>query len=245
MLEVISRILVEPAAWPALLTWPKFSLTSYHMVFALRRQGVMPKTIIDVGANVGQFAVACAKIFPESVVHSFEPQPDCVQELMRNTRTLSNVEVHPMALGARSGTVQLHVNSHSHSSSILNLGQRHRDAFPNAREVGSIEVPLSTLDHEFDARPLAAPVLLKLDVQGYEPSVIEGATQLLKRVEYVLLEASLSPLYEGELTFMQVVRLMESYDFTFLRPLDWLKDPETGEVLQMDALFGRDSPGTV
>jgi FkbM family methyltransferase len=245
MIGMIGRILVEPSAWPALVSWPKFSLTSYHMVLALQRQGVVPKTIIDVGANVGQFAVASAKTFPDSVVHSFEPQLDCVQRLIRHTRGLKNVEVYPMALGAHAGNVQLHVNSHSHSSSILALGQRHRDAFPDAREVGSISVPLSTLDHELGTRPLAGPVLLKLDVQGYEPAVLQGAQQLLNRIDYVLLEASLSPMYEGELTFMQIVRLMEGNGFGFLRPLDWLKEPRTGEVLQMDALFAKPSPHVV
>ena len=45
----------------ALFTWPKFSRTSYKMVRDLRLQGISPNTVIDVGANVGQFAIASKK----------------------------------------------------------------------------------------------------------------------------------------------------------------------------------------
>jgi len=62
----------------ALLTWPKFSLTSYRMVSALKQQGIHPQTIIDVGANVGQFTIASAKLFPKRQIHSFEPLPEAV-----------------------------------------------------------------------------------------------------------------------------------------------------------------------
>ena len=79
--------------------------------------------------------------------------------------------------------------------------------------------------------------MLKLDVQGYEPQVLEGATETLKRVNYVLLEASFRPLYEGEGVFMEIARVMEGRGFDFLRPVDWLIDPRNGEILQMDALF--------
>jgi len=59
------------------------------------------------------------------------------------------------------------------------------------------------------------------------------------RVEYVVLEASFKPMYEGEMLFMDIVRLMEGYGFSFLRPVGLLSDPRTGEIIQMDALFSR------
>jgi FkbM family methyltransferase len=203
------------------------------------RQGIRPKTVIDVGANVGQFAVACKKIFLGATVHSFEPLPDCVVKLKQNLATFRGVRVYPIALGERSGEVVFHVNSHSHSSSILALGERHRRVFPNAREIRAIKVPLSTLDFEMEAIPLVGPVMLKLDVQGYEAQVLEGAAKTLRKVDYVLLETSFRPMYEGERTFMEIARAMEERGFEFLRPIAWLIDPRNGEVLQTDALFAR------
>lgn len=240
-MDNIGYFLNTPSAWHAFLSWPKFSVTSHRMILSLMRQGISPKTVINVGANVGQFAIACQKIFPGATVHSFEPMPECVVKLKQNVAKLAGVRVYPIALGEQSGEVVFHVNSHSHSSSILALGDRHRRAFPHAREMRTIKVPLSTLDFEMNSIPLEGPVLLKLDVQGYEPQVLEGATEMLKRVDYVLLEASFRPLYVGEKTFMEIARAMEERGFEFLRPIAWLNDPRSGEVLQADALFARRS----
>jgi len=82
-----------------LLSWLIFSLTSYLMVSRLKQQGIEPKTVIDIGANVGQFSVAGAKLFSGVRVHSFETLPKCLAKLRRNTTKLSNVVVHPVALG--------------------------------------------------------------------------------------------------------------------------------------------------
>lgn len=235
----LAYLLTTPSAWYALFTWPKFSLTSHRMLSSLTRQGISPRVVIDVGANVGQFAVACTKLCAGAAVHSFEPVPDSVKKLRRNVAKLGNVSVYPIALGGKSGEVIFHVNSHSHSSSILPLGEAHRNAFPWAQETHTIKVPICTLDVAMESIPLDGPVLLKLDVQGYEPQVLEGATQTLKRVDYVLLETSFRPMYVGERTFMEIVRTMEDSGFAFLRPIMWLDDPRSGEILQADALFAR------
>src|SRR5258706_3343004 len=215
MMGSLAYLLSHPDAWVALLSWPKFSATSFRMVSSLMRQGIVPRTVIDVGANVGQFAVACAKIFPGVTIYSFEPLPGCVERLKGNVARLGDVHVYPLALGAESGETTMHVNSHSHSSSILPLGERHRRAFPSAREIGHIKVKMSTLDLEMKSMFLERPVLLKLDVQGYETLVLEGARETLDKVDYVLLEASFRPMYQGERTFMDIVRAMESYGFQF------------------------------
>lgn len=238
-LSAISQLLQHKGAVSAYLNWPKFSITSFNMISALRTQGIYPKTVIDVGANVGQFAVATAKIFSGVSVHSFEPNPECVSALQKNIASLPNVLVYPLALGEAEGEVSFHVNSHSHSSSILPLAKSHLMAFPDAREVNMIQVKLCTLDKVFADIELSSPVMLKLDVQGYEAQVLRGATETLKRIDYVVLEASFKPMYQGEILFMDIVKLMEGFEFSFLRPVGMLSDPQTNEIIQMDALFQR------
>lgn len=223
----------------AFLTWPKFSITSYAMISALARQGMSPKVVIDVGANVGQFAVASEKLFPEASVHSFEPNPNCYTALRKNVSSLSGIATYSVALGAQEGESTFHLNAHSHSSSMLPLADNHTEAFPEARETSAVQVRVSTLDLIFDGMELPSPVLLKLDVQGYEAQVLRGGAETLKRVDYVVLEASFKPMYQGEMLFMDLVRLMESAGFFFSRPVGLLSHPKTGEILQMDALFER------
>lgn len=223
----------------AAITWPKFSVTSFLLVSRLERQGIAPRTVIDVGANVGQFAVASARLFSDVRVYSFEPVPECVSALRKIAARQKNITVFPLAIGASEGTVEMHVNTHTHSSSALPLAKAHKEAFPEARVERTVSVKLSTLDKELADIELISPVLLKLDVQGFEPMVLKGAQKILKNVDYVLLEASLVPMYEGELLFDEIVSIMDEYGFDFSRSIDSLSSPVTNEVLQMDAFFVR------
>jgi FkbM family methyltransferase len=236
------NLLLDPGAIWAIATWPRFSITSFKMISALARQGIVPRTVIDVGANIGQFAIAAAMIFPEAQIHSFEPVPETASALKKNVRTLPNVKVYPLALGERQGHCTFHVNSHSHSSSILALGESHRAVFPDEREVRTIDVELTTLDAVFEKVDLKPPVLLKLDVQGYEAKTFAGGPRTLKRCDYVVAETSFKPMYQGEIPFIEILAMIQRSNFEFLRPIGWLTDPHIGEVLQMDALFQRKNP---
>ena len=104
--------------------------------------------------------------------------------------------IYPFALGDHEADdLPFHVNSYSQSSSALRLTEDHRTAFPNEKETAATTVEASTLDRIFELIDLAPPVLLKLDVQGYEAKVLLGGVKTLKRVDYVVLEASLRPMY--------------------------------------------------
>ena len=232
-------LLLEPGCIRAIVTWPKFSITSFKLVSALARQRILPRTVIDVGANEGQFTIASAKIFSNVEVHSFEPVPEVVVQLKKNVEALRNVKVYPLALGDRQGQCAFRVNSHSHSSSVLALGEAHLRAFPSAREIRVIDVQLTRLDAIFDEIDLKPPVLLKLDVQGYEAQALNGGSRTLKRCDYVVAEASLKAMYDGETPFSGIVAIMAQENFEFSRPVGWLTEPHTGEVLQLDALFRR------
>jgi FkbM family methyltransferase len=223
----------------AILTWPRFSLTSFNMVSDLVCQEVLPKTVIDVGANTGQFAIASAMLFRDVEVHCFEPHPKCFLRLKAKVAALKNISLYNIAIGDDAGEVPFHLNSYSHSSSLLFLSENHLRAFPNARECDTIKVEVSTLDATFAKVELRGPVLLKIDVQGYESQVILGAIETLKRVDFVVIETSFKPMYQDEILFTQILRLMEEQGFFFVRPVGFLFDPKSDEIIQMDALFRR------
>jgi FkbM family methyltransferase len=147
---------------------------------------------IDVGANVGQFAYAALRLLRPKCIHAFEPCPDAVTALRRDLGTEPGVIIHAVALGAISGELPFHVNAHSHSSSLLRLGDAHRIAFPDATEVAEEKVPVRRLDEELASVELPEPVLLKLDVQGYERWVLDGGRGTLCRASWVILEARFS-----------------------------------------------------
>ena len=238
-LATILELAAEPAWLWGLITWPKFSVTSYRMVSTLARQHIAPRTVIDVGANVGQFAVAASKIFGAPHLHCFEPLPDCVMALRANLRSMPNALIDPRAVGERESVCSMRVNSYSPSSSLLPLGGEHRAAFPGAREVSTTTVEVTTLDRALDPYSLEAPILLKVDVQGYEAAVIAGGRRLLRVVDYAVIETSLKPMYQDEPLFIDIVRVMEDLGFRFAGPVGCLRHPVSYEMLQLDALFER------
>jgi FkbM family methyltransferase len=231
--------LEDPRALRALLSWPTFSVTSYRMLRVLERKGVRPKTVIDVGANVGQFTVAAAETFGALTVHAFEPLPTAAAEFRRHTAGLRGVTLHEIALGDSEGTATLRVSANSVSSSLLPMRSTHRETFPESAALGNIEVAVTTLDRALAGAALVAPVLLKVDAQGYEARVLRGASATRAQVEHVLVETSLVPLYEGEPTFTELIACLGEWGFVFEAAVGFLESPKTGELLQLDALFRR------
>lgn len=228
-------------AW-AMLVWPKFSVSSYRILSHLVALGVSPRTVIDVGANVGQFSIAASRMFDGCDIYAFEPLPSAASAYRKNLRTYGAASLREIAVSNRAGRSVLNVNRHSHSSSLLELGSLHQRSFPRAKVVGTIEVETDTLDAALAGIELRCPILLKVDVQGAEARVIGGAAQTLRAVDHVLLECSLEPMYEDEPTFEEIQRLMQASGFRLVGKVGWLKQPRTRKVLQIDALFARESP---
>ena len=218
--------------------WPVFSRTSQRMVGDLARQGLRPDTVIDVGANRGQFAVAALQTWPACTVHSFEPLPSMADHLNGLvTRYSGRYRVTPSAVGSEPGSATLNVNRHHQSSSLLALDRRHRAAFPDATPTDTVDVPVTTLDEELSSDGLAGRSLLKVDVQGFEREVLLGAARVLGDFDHVILEASFQPMYADEWTFRDIEAFLRDRGFRFVRPVGSLRDPATGEYLQIDALF--------
>ena len=242
MLSVLAKgveVLRTPGALRALLTWPKFSLASFNIVRRLQQAGVAPMTVIDVGANVGQFSVAASKLFAGARLFPIEPDPRVAVKLRGNLDAAAAGNLLVTAVGDRCGEATFNVNRDSQVSSLLPLGKDRVASFPGSTVLETITVPLATLDSLFSSRSLEEPVLLKIDVQGFEDRVIAGAQQLLQRVEWVLMEVAFSSLYDGERDFESINALMQSANFHFVRPMNIHISPTTGEIIEMDVLFRR------
>ena len=176
------------------------------------------------------------------MLYSIEPDPRTAEQLRRNVGRASAANVIVAAIGERDGTVELNVNRDSQVSSVLPLGQDRRKFFPSSTVVERLEVPMTTLDALFVPKLLAAPILLKIDVQGYEDRVIGGAGALLEQVRWVLMEVAFAHLYDGERSFTALLDLMAAHGFRFARPVNFHQSSTTREIIEMDALFEQVAP---
>jgi len=207
----------------------------------LQRRGF--RTVLDIGANTGQFAVLARAAFPEATIHCFEPLPDCFSQLQRRIASLQNVILHNVALGERDGMSSMVRNPYSPSSSLLEMAPSHVQAFPYSAGGERLPVSVLTLDAALAGQRIEEPVLMKIDVQGTEDRVISGGRSILARVAVAIVETSFEPLYKGQLLFDSVLEMMRALHFSYHGNLGQLRSPEDGRVLQCDAIFVRPSEG--
>lgn len=197
------------------------------------------RTVLDIGANTGQFARKARRLFPGATIHSFEPLPDAFYALSEFSRKTSNVVAHRLALGEQDGHAEMYRNEFSPSSSFLPISPLHTAAFPGTSRTRPVRVPITSLDTWAGTRPLTQPLLMKLDVQGYEDRVLRGGIQTVRNTSAIILETSFQPLYRGQLLFTELNGLLLELGFRCLGFDDITYDRFSGATLQADAVFVR------
>lgn len=165
-----------------------------------------PIVFVDVGANEGQTIARVREEFKNATIHAFEPSPETFARLERAAAGDPNVHVYPMACGSKSGTVDFHVTNNHWCSSVLppsELGRRLYGEWYRTREV--VRVPVTTLDEWAAKHSIDRIDVLKVDAQGYDLEVLNGARRLLaSEVKAVNCECHFAPEYEGCATFSQI-----------------------------------------
>lgn len=197
------------------------------------------KTVIDVGAYIGAFALAVRTLLPQAHIYSFEPQPVIYQRLVKNIGQDEHFRAFQTALGEQQGEISFWQSSFAASSSALPMSDLHKQAFPYTAQNTPLRVPVGRLDDFLPQMNLQAPVLLKVDVQGYEDRVLRGAKETLRQVDYLITEVSYRQLYEGQVLFAELNDLLAAEGFVFRGTFDSLVSPLDGSLVQQDALFVR------
>jgi len=194
------------------------------------------KTIIDVGANEGQFAKKMRQFFPQASIISFEPIPETYNKLNENFRGDSNFKAHCLGLGDKVETSSFFLNDYSPSSSLLKLGN-HMDHFEKASSGHEITINIERLDNIIHPVEIKKPLFVKLDVQGFEDRVIQGGMNVIKQADLIMCEVSFKTLYEGQKLFDDIYHMLKDMGFTYHGNYEQLHSPVTNEVLQADAIF--------
>lgn len=198
------------------------------------------QTVIDVGAHSGEFASAVREVLPEAHILSFEPQPDCYDELRQKMATRKPFQAFCMALGDQSGEISFYRSRFSKSSSVLKMSERHQTEFPwTAGDLTEIKVKIDTLDNVAKGLDLRQNVMLKLDVQGYELNVLRGAVNTFPQIACLLVETSAVQLYEGEALFDEVAAFLSEHGYIYSGTWEQTYSAKDGRLLQSDSLFVR------
>jgi FkbM family methyltransferase len=193
------------------------------------------QTILDIGANEGQFAKKISSLFPTAQLHCFEPISGPFQKLKHNFQHNSNVTLHQFALGEVEENRIINLNEYSPSSSFLNMEENHKKSFDFAINTTACDVNIKRLD-SLDLK-LKGPILIKIDVQGFEDKVIAGGVDFIKSASIIIIEVTFKPLYEKQPMFDNIYQTLTLLGFSYNGNFEQLLSPVTGEILQGDAIF--------
>jgi FkbM family methyltransferase len=198
--------------------------------------------VLDVGANTGQFASNLRRSGYNGRMLSFEPLEEAHARLVSAARGDPHWEVAPRgAIGEQNGEIEIHVSGNSFSSSVLEMLDTHADAAPASRYIASERVRISTLDDSVgSALGLGVVPFLKIDTQGYEEKVLNGAAETLAKVRGVQLELSFVPLYQGQQLFDPLLERLRALGFCVWGIWPGFCDPASGRMLQVDAILFRE-----
>jgi FkbM family methyltransferase len=199
----------------------------------LKSIGITPRVILDVGANVGQFARAARKAFPGSIIHCFEPVEATYRELEALTKTDGLIHTRRTAMGAQVGTQTIHLRSNSAWNSLSRFNND-----PANSDGCSERVSINTIDIYCSENGIKAVQLLKTDTEGYDLKVLLGADTILREglVSAVYSEVTLLESDHTHTQFREVSSHLEKYGFVTFALYEFAGDHQT---MHANALFVR------
>jgi FkbM family methyltransferase len=195
-------------------------------------------TVLDIGANRGQFALLATRRFPRARIICVEPLDGPRTTLERVLSDRGRVEVIAAAVAASAGESHMFVSRADDSSSLLAPTKLQTSTFPGTDVVDEVSLRTERLDALIDGDGLARPVLLKIDVQGGELDVLVGAGSLLDKIDTILVECSFVELYAGQPLADEVVRFLHGCGFALTSVATPYVDG-SGQVVQADFVFAR------
>jgi len=195
-------------------------------------------TVLDIGANTGQFVSEIREILPEAYIFSFEPQTQVYRQLLRSWGHDTRFRAFNVAVGDENCTADFHQSASSPSSSLLPMTELHLKNFPTTMEKGVEKVQVARLDDFAAQLSIGDHVLVKVDVQGAEDKVLRGGENTLRNAEIIVIESCFQELYQGQMLFKDLADFLYSLGFRYLGGLyGYLVSPLDGSNLCEDSVF--------
>ena len=197
-------------------------------------------TVIDVGANVGQFAKYICEFYKDARVYCFEPVPEPFAALEKWADTQNGRGIpFNLAIGDSEGGTEMFLHEeHVTSSSMLATTGLTEQCYPFTKGQKRIPIRQATLDSALGdvMSGLNPEILIKLDVQGYENRVIAGGKQIFAMATVCILEINLDTLYEGQAEFKELLVMLDDLGYRYIGNFDQLYGKD-GHCIYIDAVF--------
>lgn len=198
--------------------------------------------IFDVGANVGNYAIKIRKLGFEGEIISFEPLTKAYKTLEKNAVKDLKWKTVNIGLGSRDEDAYINIAKNIDSSSLLEMLPVHLNSAPQSSYIGKEKISVHKIDTIIDAYYNKGDrILLKIDTQGFEKEVLEGALKSLPKIIGIQLEMSIIPLYDGGILYIEMIEFLKSKGFNLFSFENGFSNSETGQLLQLDGIFFSDN----
>lgn len=172
-------------------------------------------TLIDIGANNGDFAEFLANLFKADQTYVFEPLLIYREDLELKKSSIHNLNIFNVALSDIAGEETFFQNSYGPASSFLRVSDQSKTEFPQTAGEAATQVKVARLDDLLAEKALETDIFIKIDVQGFEDKVIQGGYHIFAKARYVLIEMSFLPMYLGQPLFNQVHAQLAELGYEF------------------------------
>lgn len=196
--------------------------------------------IIDVGANIGQYAAGARKHGYSKHLFSFEPLTSAFDQLKAKSAKDKRWEAFNLGVGSSNGQLTINVSENLVSSSFLPVTAASTEAAPKSRFSSTQIVNVVRLDEFLISRLNGFEnIYLKIDVQGFELEVLKGTTALLSKIKVIQLEMSFVPMYKDGPLFADVLSTLDKMGFEIYTIIPEFRNEASGRMLQADGIFIR------
>ncbi|MEL6142383.1 MAG: FkbM family methyltransferase [Bacteroidota bacterium] len=197
-------------------------------------------TVLDVGANTGQYAAELRQYGYKGTIHSYEPLSSAFPTLLSASKKYTNSFAHQLALGSEVGEGIINISQNSWSSSLRELLSTHLEGAPESAYVGQEKISISTVDEEFSRLNLSDErIWLKVDTQGFEREVLAGSKNSLSQIMVVQTEISLQPLYAEGMELEEALEYFKERGYRLIGLEPGFYNKKSGQLLQVDGIFAR------
>ena len=228
----LAKVLADPAY--------RSSLRRAGVAAAIEHEALLKTldfaTVVDIGANRGQFALVARRCFPQARIIAYEPLAEPARRFRDAIADDPRTALHQVAVGATNSAATMHVAAEDDSSSLLPITELQQSLFAGTREVATEEIQVECLSSRIKEDDLKQPALLKIDVQGYELAVLQGCDSLLPRFSHVYVECSFVELYTGQALAADVISYLHERNFDLRGVYNTCYDAH-GNAIQADMLF--------
>ena len=216
------------------------ALLQYRVMAGVEHSSILDRrlaTVVDIGANRGQFALA-ARAITDAKIISFEPLLDPARVFNLVHGGDKYVTLHIAAVGPHLELRKMHVSARDDSSSLLPIADLQSKLFPGTAELATVDVKVGPLDAFVRGDEIIAPAMLKLDVQGFEYEALSGCESLLNKFDFIYCECSFVELYSGQKLAHDVIEWLHRQQFELIGVFNTAYD-SFGQAIQADFLFKR------